>query len=225
METVNRYPTIDESFARLHRAGWAIGETAGTTGWMVTGDNRENAILTRGASQAEAWHHAVEQAQAVGMAGRALNLRMALLVSAVLAVAGSGLSAGETELTQDQVIARLQKLGGRVHVLEQHLGKPVAGAWSLNRFTDQDVALLRGLATLIVLDLSGSRVTDKGLVHLKGLTDLEHLDLRDTPVTDKGLRTLKGLTALRLLDVTDTKVTAAGVKELQKALPEAEIVR
>jgi hypothetical protein len=39
METVNRYPTVDGSFARLHRAGWSIGETAGTTGWMVTGDN------------------------------------------------------------------------------------------------------------------------------------------------------------------------------------------
>jgi hypothetical protein len=135
------------------------------------------------------------------------------------------LSAGETELTQDQVIARIQKLGGRVHVREYQLGRPVAGAWSLNRFTDRDVPLLSGLATLIVLDLSGSRVTDKGLAHLKGLTSLEHLDLRDTPVTDKGLRTLKRLTVLRLLDLTDTKVTDAGVKELQKALPKLEIVR
>jgi hypothetical protein len=135
------------------------------------------------------------------------------------------LSAGETELTQDQVIARIQKLGGRAHVLEKQLGKPVAGALSLKRFTDHDVAVLRGLATLIVLDLSESRVTDKGLAHLKELTSLEHLDLRDTPVTDKGLQTLKGLTALRLLDLTNTRVTAAGVKELQKALPELEVVR
>jgi hypothetical protein len=44
-------------------------------------------------------------------------------------------------------------------------------------------------------------------------------------VTDKGLLVLKGLTALRLLDLTNTKVTDAGVKELQKALPELEIVR
>jgi hypothetical protein len=225
METVKRYPTVDEAFARLHRAGWSIGEMAGTTGWMVTGRNGENAILARGASQAEAWHRAIEQAEAVGMAGRALNLRMALLVSAILAVIGSGLSVGETELTQDQVVARIEKLGGRVHVLENQLGKPVAGALSLKRFTDHDVAFLRGLATLIVLDLSGSKVTDKGLVHLKELASLEHLDLRDTAVTDKGLRTIKRLTALRLLDLTNTKVTDAGVKELQKALPEVEIVR
>jgi hypothetical protein len=159
------------------------------------------------------------------MAGRALNLRMALLVSAILAVVGSGLSADETELTQDLVIARIQNLGSRVHVLEHQLGKPVAGVWSSNRFTDRDVSLLRGLATLIVLDLGGSKVTDKGLAHLQELTSLEHLDLRDTPVTDKGLQTLKRLTVLRLLDLTNTRVTDAGVKELQKALPEVEIVR
>jgi hypothetical protein len=133
--------------------------------------------------------------------------------------------AGEPELTQDQAIARIQKLGGRVHVLEQQLGKPVAGVWSLNRFTDRDVRLLHGLATLIVLDLAECKVTDKGLGRLKGLNSLEHLDLRGTAVTDKGLRLLKGLTALRLLDLTNTKVTAAGVKELPKALPELEIVR
>jgi hypothetical protein len=225
METVNRYPTVDEAFARLHRAGWSIGDTAGTTGWMVTGDNGANAILTRGACQAEAWHRAIEQAEAVGMAGCALILSMALLVCAILAVAGSGLSASETELTQDQVVARIEKLGGRVHVLENQLGKPVAGALSLKRFTDHDAAVLRGFATLIVLDLSGSRVTDKGLAHLKELASLEHLDLRDTPVTDKGLQTLKRLTALRLLDLTNTKVTAAAVKELQKALAKLEIVR
>jgi hypothetical protein len=154
-----------------------------------------------------------------------LSLKKVLPVSAILAVPGPGLSAGETELTQDQAIARIQMLGGRVHVLEHQLGKPVAGAFSLNRFTDRDVALLRGLATLIVLDLSGSRVTDKGLALPKERTSLEHLDLWDTPVTDKGLRTIKRLTALRLLDLTNTKVTDAGVRVLQKALPELEIVR
>jgi tetratricopeptide (TPR) repeat protein len=225
MEAANPYPTLDESLSRLRRAGWSVGDTGTASGWQINGTNGENGILGRGASQAEPWHRAVDQAEAVGMAERALNLRMALLVSAILAVAGSGLSAGETELTQYQVIARIQKVGGRAHVLENQLGKPVAGAWSLSRFTDRDVPLLRGLATLIVLDLSGSRVTDKGLVRLKNLTSLEHLELRDTPVTDKGLRTLKRLTALRLLDLTNTKVTAAGVRELQKALAEVEVGR
>jgi hypothetical protein len=60
----------DESRERLHRAGWSIGETATATSWIVTGVNGENGIQAQGASQAEAWHRAVEQAAAVGMAGR-----------------------------------------------------------------------------------------------------------------------------------------------------------
>jgi hypothetical protein len=122
------------------------------------------------------------------MAGHVCLLKP-LLAFAVLPLAWSAAWAGE--LTQEQAIARIEKLGGRVHVLEQWLGKPVAGVWSLRRFTDRDLSLLRGLATLIVLDLSESKVTDKGLVRLKGLTSLEHLDLRDTPVTDKGLHAIK----------------------------------
>jgi hypothetical protein len=154
-----------------------------------------------------------------------LSPKTLLLAFVGLVVAGPGLSAGGPALTQDQAVARIQWLAGRVRVLDHQPGKPVARAWSLNRFSDRDLALLRGFAPLIVLDLSESSVMDKGLARLKGLTSLEHLDLRDTPVTDKGLRLLKGLTALRMLDLTNTKVTDAGIKDLQKALPELEIVR
>jgi hypothetical protein len=64
------YPCSDESFTRLHRAGWTVGEVAALTRegckvWMVTGTNGENAIEALGGSQAEAWHRACEQAAAV----------------------------------------------------------------------------------------------------------------------------------------------------------------
>jgi hypothetical protein len=150
---------------------------------------------------------------------------MILMGLACLALGWSGLSASEPELTKDQAVARIQKLGGRVHVLDQQLGKPVAGVWSLHRFTDREMPLLRSLATLIVVDLSGSKVTNIGLVHLRWLTNLEYLDLRDTAVTDEGLLALKGLSGLRLLDLTKTKVTADGVTGLQKAVPDLEIVQ
>jgi hypothetical protein len=29
------FPSIGESFARLHQAGWSIGETVGGGGWLV----------------------------------------------------------------------------------------------------------------------------------------------------------------------------------------------
>jgi hypothetical protein len=67
------HPTSDESFARLHAAGWSVGDVAALTDtgqvWIVSGTNGENRIEARGASQDEAWHNAVLQAEAGGMAG------------------------------------------------------------------------------------------------------------------------------------------------------------
>ena len=68
------YASSDESFARLKRAGWSVGDvrvlTARGVYWFVTGANGENVIEARGATQAEAWHRACEQAEHVGMLRR-----------------------------------------------------------------------------------------------------------------------------------------------------------
>jgi hypothetical protein len=58
------YPSVDESFDRLHRAGWSIGEIAGVSCWVVSGQNGENVIVAEGQSQAEAWYRATLQAEA-----------------------------------------------------------------------------------------------------------------------------------------------------------------
>jgi hypothetical protein len=67
------YPSSDESFALLHAAGCSVGDVRVLTGegpvWLVSGTNGENTIEARGASQAEAWHKAVEQARSLGMHG------------------------------------------------------------------------------------------------------------------------------------------------------------
>lgn len=65
--TLPAYPSVDESFARLHRAGWSIGETGGAGVWLVSGSNGENQIRAEGRTQAEAWYRATLQAEAVGM--------------------------------------------------------------------------------------------------------------------------------------------------------------
>ena len=62
-----RYPGADESFARLHQAGWSIGETGSVGLWMVTGTNGENMIRAQGRTRTEAWYRAALQAEAVGM--------------------------------------------------------------------------------------------------------------------------------------------------------------
>ena len=61
------YPSVDESFARVHRSGWSIGETGGAGAWLVSGTNGENLIVAEGESQVEAWYRATLQAEAVGM--------------------------------------------------------------------------------------------------------------------------------------------------------------
>ena len=73
MVTTAKPAQSDDSFARLHAAGWTVGDVAvhGESGlmWLVTRTNGENRIEARGASQDEAWHNAVLQAEAMGMAG------------------------------------------------------------------------------------------------------------------------------------------------------------
>jgi hypothetical protein len=65
------YPGVDQSFARLRRSGWSVGEAAfgggGRLVWQAEGTNGENQIRAEGASQAEAWHNACRQAEALGM--------------------------------------------------------------------------------------------------------------------------------------------------------------
>jgi len=66
--------TSDESFTRLTRAGWSIGDvrvlTAAGPLWLVTGANGENVIEARATTQTQAWHRACQQAEALGMLRR-----------------------------------------------------------------------------------------------------------------------------------------------------------
>ena len=63
---MSKFPSVDESTDRLHRAGWSIGKFANATGRRVFGTNGENMIVVTGGSQAEAWWRACEAARAVG---------------------------------------------------------------------------------------------------------------------------------------------------------------
>ena len=69
------YSSVDESFDRLHQAGWSIGETGGAGYWLVTGTNGENVIRTQGRTQTEAWYRATLQAEAVGMLAKVMACR------------------------------------------------------------------------------------------------------------------------------------------------------
>jgi Leucine rich repeat len=94
-----------------------------------------------------------------------------------------------------------------------------------NDITATGLQHLKGLSQLEWLDLSETKTTDAGLVKLRELTQLYFLDLRNTQVTDAGLANLKGLTHLKQVNLRGVRVTDAGVKDLQKALPNCEILR
>jgi hypothetical protein len=71
---MSAYHSSDESFARLHAAGWSVGDVRVLTGegpvWLVTGTNGENVLDARSESQTRAWHRAAEQARSLGMLDR-----------------------------------------------------------------------------------------------------------------------------------------------------------
>jgi hypothetical protein len=64
---VASYPSVDESRDRLHGAGWSLAEVGAGLTWLVDGTNGENLLLARGASHAEAWWRACEQARALAL--------------------------------------------------------------------------------------------------------------------------------------------------------------
>jgi hypothetical protein len=49
---MNNYPTVDDSFERLHRAGWSVGDVATSEGWCVNGTKGENRLEVFALTQA-----------------------------------------------------------------------------------------------------------------------------------------------------------------------------
>ena len=122
-----------------------------------------------------------------------------VLLLFVMPACGSGSQSGT--LTQEQAIAAIEELGGKVALDEKSPDKPV-----------------------ISVDLNGTMVTDDELELLKGLTKLQTLSLSSTDITDDGLAHLEGLTNLQWLQV-DAKITNEGVETLQSVLPNCIILR
>jgi hypothetical protein len=68
------YPSVAESYDRLHRAGWklrsaAIGAPCPAR-WFLCGTNGENVLVAAGRTLEEAYWRACVQARAVGMLAR-----------------------------------------------------------------------------------------------------------------------------------------------------------
>lgn len=92
------------------------------------------------------------------------------------------------------------------------------GVWRMiahnQRITDDQLAHIAGLTSLVHLDLANTSITDKGLEHLTGLRNLNHLELSRTRVTDAGLIHISRITSIEALTLYGTGVTDLGLSYL-----------
>jgi Leucine-rich repeat (LRR) protein len=117
--------------------------------------------------------------------------------------------AEEQELTQEQKLTAIEKLGGRI----QRRGDQFMMIQfpPESKLKDDDLKLFQGLDSLqIMLSISGSGITDAGLEHLKGVENLGGLYLTNTQVSDAGLKTVGALPKLKaVVVVSDPSLSKA----------------
>lgn len=80
--------------------------------------------------------------------------------------------------------------------------------------SDEQLAALKDLRHLRLLNISGGTISNAQFVHLGALTSLEHLSLHNTHVDGAGLAHLRNLTQLRSLGLSNCMVTDAGLAHL-----------
>ena len=147
---------------------------------------------------------------------------MRTLIS-VLLLLGLGSVAAATAATgfaKDQIIAQVERLGGKVDLDETQPSKPIVKIdLHATKVTDAELMFLakskNALRQLRYLDLRLTHIGDSGAANLKDLTSLETLNLFRTQVGDEGLGYLKKLTELQTLLIGGTKVTDAGLANLK----------
>ena len=133
----------------------------------------------------------------------------------------------ERYAAQQELIARVQELGGRVTVaqldwLAGEIGEDFAQVLetidtiALTGARVDDAAIIELarhsdlLGQLHKLDLSGTRVTDAGAAKLAGFAYLRELDLTGTKVGNATLASLANLARLERLAIADTQVNRLG---------------
>jgi hypothetical protein len=89
---------------------------------------------------------------------------------------------------------------------------------------DETLKQLSTMPRIGSLNVYGGQFTDAGVRHLTKLMGLQYLRLRAKNVTDAGSPYLAQMLKLRRLDLRTTSVTDAGVSEIQRALPNCEII-
>jgi hypothetical protein len=91
---------------------------------------------------------------------------------------------------------------------------------SLTRITDQGMQDLKGLQSIVELNLRYAEyVTDEGLAAIKGWRKLKRLNVHGTKISDTTLEHIAGITTLEELDAGSAMITDVGLERLT-AMPD-----
>lgn len=160
---------------------------------------------------------------------------MGLVVLAVLIFTGSWIwgwlakpqVAEVPPAQQDAVVSRFRRVGFEIGRNAQGQIQVITTPNPL-LVTDKDLALLTGLAHLVVLDLRGTQITDEALLHLRDLPQLKELYLGGSVVTDvepplfharitdAAIQQITQLSSLEVLSLAKTDITDQGVQQLPR---------
>ena len=139
------------------------------------------------------------------------TIMLSTCLSFVLSTALPSIHAADSKL-----VKAIENAGGQAMPVAQddpHL--TVAFHLSDKKTTDETLALLKGSADIVELNLRGTDITDAGLPHIASLKSLKKLHLEKTKVTDAGLKQLAGLDSLEYLNLYGTEITDAGLETLK----------
>ena len=116
---------------------------------------------------------------------------------------------------RDRIVALVGRLGGEVKFDEKATGRPIVAIRLVTtRVTDDQLGDLRGLSSLLTLDLTQTRISDAGLARLQGHEGLRSLIAYDTRVSDRGLEHIATLSGLEKLLLGSCDVSGPGLSHL-----------
>lgn len=147
--------------------------------------------------------------------------RLTLCLSVLVLLTVAGTAWAEARSKKDQVVAEVNRLGGKVEFDETRVDRPIIKIdLHSTQITDTDLAFLndarKNLKELRYLDLRLTHIGDAGVAHLRNLDSLQTLNLFRANLGDQGLARLKKLTQLQTLLIGGTKVTDAGLVYLKR---------
>ena len=139
----------------------------------------------------------------------------AALLAANLAAAADQKGPAAPSPEEKAAIAAIEKIGGTVRAVSANTDlKDVDFHLSGTSLTDEGLAQVKQLKSVVWLNLKGTKITDAGLANLAELKSLKRLHLELTGIGDAGMAHLAGLENLEYLNLYGTKVTDAGLKRI-----------